>query len=554
LASLERTSLARFVLLVKKKTAESAFTKNPLPKQQRTLCRSSKESSAEAAKNPLPKQPLLGGMVDAEIHVLPKQIHASASTADGRSHTLGILMPTDSVLTVKQKLATLTEMSIARQSLYLIDDCRAGDGTVDLELSNDDILSVVQGYVVSKTRLQFAVMLGLKNDNASKFVEDLPPSAAPTLILGDRIHTGAMMYPRGVAFVPAYPELMVLTVCNHNQVRVYHRHTGALLCSMGKENFGHGDREGEFYFPWGVAVTSDSSFVVVADGINHRLQLLRLIATADSSNARLEFVRIIGTASVAGGGNGSSSCTTTTTATTTSRSTRTSNAMSACPATADVDQGGSSMSYPRGVATRMSKGCETVLVVDCGNHRLLEFGLDGTFIRAIGGAKQGRNNTAGADEGGGQRPLHQGCLNQPMDVTVLDSSDEVAVADTMNKRIAIFDCVSGDFVRAVCGRHHEEGADDEGSDEGLDTLSYFCAITTDSHNNLLTLSSNSNHLQVFSPTGELLNSRADLAAIEKDDHKAIAWSADGDSLAIANSTRHNTAIWRAPPPREHASA
>jgi hypothetical protein len=98
----------------------------------------------------------------------------------------------------------------------------------------------------------------------------------------------------------------------------------------------------------GVAVTSDSSFVIVADFGNHRVQVLRLVVGADGISAHLEFVRFFGN------GKGSAE---------------------------------GQLNYPYGVALLQSNGGqqETVLVVELENHRVSQFARDGTFIGIFAG-------------------------------------------------------------------------------------------------------------------------------------------------------------------------
>ena len=74
--------------------------------------------------------------------------------------------------------------------------------------------------------------------------------------------------------------------------------TKALICKLGKEGSWYeskGSGKGQFSQPYGVAVSADSSCVVVVESVNHRVQVLRLAIAADKSTAKLEFVRFIGT-------------------------------------------------------------------------------------------------------------------------------------------------------------------------------------------------------------------------------------------------------------------
>jgi DNA-binding beta-propeller fold protein YncE len=123
-----------------------------------------------------------------------------------------------------------------------------------------------------------------------------------------------------------------------------------------------------------------------------------------------------------------------------------------------------------GIALRCSNGRETVLVTEENNHRVSEFELEGTFIRTIGG------------EGCGP-----GQLDHPYDVTILPGSGEIAVADSFNHRISIFDGETGTFTRSIGSK----GKTEDG------TFSYPIAITADPNGNLVVLDTYTPRLQVF---------------------------------------------------------
>jgi tripartite motif-containing protein 71 len=167
-----------------------------------------------------------------------------------------------------------------------------------------------------------------------------------------------------------------------HQDQQYPHKFGVLICKFGERGGG----EGQFYNPWGVAVTS-ASFVIVVDWANHRMQVLRLVVDADGSSAHLEFVCYIGN----GGENGEGQ-----------------------------------LLYPSSVALLPGEGGgqETVLVTDDYN-RVSQFKLDSTFMRIFAG-------TGFSNSGDGQ-------FYYPCGITVLGSSGEVAVADRSNHRVQIFD-------------------------------------------------------------------------------------------------------------------
>jgi hypothetical protein len=438
-------------------------------------------------------------------------ISASVLTGDGIAYPLGELKPSDTVLSVKQKLGTLTHMLVAQQFLYLVDDTR--EGVDDLQLRNNELMSTVKDFSSLPTVLQFAVVIG-QNDNAAEMVKSLPPSAHPEFKIGDKIaeiFSDRLHDPKGVAFIPAHSELLVTATHAHHQVRVYHR-SGTLLCYIGRgleKEGAEGTEKGEFSGPWGVAVTADSTHVVVSENYNHRLQLLKLEVTAGdgyiAGSARLEFVRFIG----GKGGRG--------------------------------DGKPGSLIYPRGMALRLSEGRETVLVAEAGSTaRVSEFELDGTFVKVYG--------------------LGEGCaagqLDEPEDVAVIPSTGEVAVADSNNSRICIFDGESGSFVREFCLHDRTvigsaaplqsaapplaPGAPPQ-QEPPLLALSALCrptAITADAYGNLLVMDRDSETLKVFDADGALVCVRSDLGIRAEGEAKGITWFAAEGCLAIANAGLH----------------
>jgi DNA-binding beta-propeller fold protein YncE len=227
--------------------------------------------------------------------------------------------------------------------------------------------------------------------------------------------------------------------------------------------------------PYGLAVTSDSSFVIVAEYSNSRVQVLRLVVAADGSSAHLEFVRHISNGPGSGEGQ---------------------------------------LYYPIDVALLPGEGGghETVLVADSFNHRVSQYKLDGTFIRIFAGTGTGGSGN--------------GEFSRPYGITVLGSSGEVAVADFDNHRVQIFDR-EGNYKR----QFGSKGKEADGQ--------FFVpsALASDVHGNLLVLD-NTNRLQVFSPEGKHLCTRSDLG-VSKEGIKGIAWSdvgelaiADGDGNQI----------------------
>jgi hypothetical protein len=283
--------------------------------------------------------------------------------------------------------------------------------------------------------------------------------------------------PMDVAFVPAHPDWLLTTECRGGCIKLNNIRTGEMICTFGK----HGRGEGQFMVAWGVACTSDGSFVLVADAQSHRVQMLRLVVNADGSSAHLEFVRFIGSK---GTGEGK-------------------------------------LDTPSGVALLPSTGErqeETVLVTEQGNKRISQFSLDGAFVSVFaGGCKAGSS--------GDELAL----MECPIALTVLPLSGEVAVADNEKHRVQVFDS-SGCFKRQF-GTHGSQVDGQLHSPSGL---------ASDAHDNLLVTDS-TNRVQVFSAKGGHLCTRKDLG-LHRDFMKGAALGTDG-GLAIANSAANQVLLW-----------
>jgi DNA-binding beta-propeller fold protein YncE len=305
------------------------------------------------------------------------------------------------------------------------------------------------------------LLLLVEQADAQQVVPEL--AAEPSLVLGDGTPGDGdtqLDFPTGAAFIAAHPDWLVTTEMFGHRIKISNIRTGALVCKFGK--FGHGEEH--ISFPIGVAVTSDSSFVIVADLINNRVQVLRLVVGADGISAHLEFVRTLGS------GKGSAE---------------------------------GQLKYPTGIALLQSNGGpqETVLVAEQGNHRVSQFALDGTFVGIFAG-------TGKVGSGDGE-------FNVPQGITVLGSSGEVAVVDRDNHRVQIFDS-EGNYKRQF-GTKGEE-ADSQ--------FHHPACLASDAHGNLLVVDE-TNRLQVFDHEGKHLCTRSDLGRYETSP-KGIAWSTGGE--------------------------
>jgi DNA-binding beta-propeller fold protein YncE len=377
-------------------------------------------------------------------------IHLEVTTGEGVTVKLQ-LPPTATVLMVKQEVEI--KLGIRPREAIVF-----SGNTAHTDKLQDEV--TLDGLLVGK-EAKLELLLLVEQADAQQVAPEL--AVEPCLVLGDGTEGDddtKLNHPTGLAFIAAHPDWLVTTEQDGHRIKISNIRTGALVCKFGE----HGTGEGKLRCPMGVAVTSDSSFVLVTEYGNHRVQVLRLVVGADSISAHLEFVRSLGS------GMGSAE---------------------------------GQLNYPIGVALLQSNGGqqETVLVAEEENHRVSKFAFDGTFIGIFAGTGK---------EGSGD-----GEFKFPQGITVLGSSGEVAVTDCNNHRVQIFDS-EGKYKR----QFGTEGKEDDGQ--------LFCpsGLASDAHGNLLVVDE-TNRLQVFSPEGKHLCTRSDLG-LEVDTDKGIAWSAGGE--------------------------
>jgi DNA-binding beta-propeller fold protein YncE len=415
------------------------------------------------------------------------EVRTEVTTLDGKTykHTLP---PPSTVLALKQHLARNAGLKPQQTRLFV------DDGSREEELEEEERL----GSLRRGKGLAVMITVMVEEADAQEVVPRL--AAEADLVLGDdtRGHgTYQLHEPRGVAFVPAQPDWIVTAeFCGH-RVKISNIRTGTVICKFGER----GSEEGQFYNPWGVAVTSDSSFIIVVDKNNHSLQVLRLLMAADSRNAHLEFVRHIGNWQEPGR-----------------------MAITTMPGWPPSNyQHGKDNPIDLALLPGEGGGQETVLVSDTYSNRVLQFKLDGTFIRIFAGT-----GSEGSDGGG---------FDCPQGIAVLGVLEEVAVAvaDSRNHSVHIFDR-EGNYKRQF--GNEGEGRGGERSANGQ--LYFPSALASDAHGNLLVLD-RTTRLQVFSPEGAHLCTRNDLG-LQASSMKGIAWSDDGE-LAIADDRMNHVLIW-----------
>jgi hypothetical protein len=392
-------------------------------------------------------------------------IHLEVTTGEGVTVKLQ-LPPTATVLMVKQEVES--KLGIRPREAIVF----SGNTAHTEKLQDEETLD---GLLVGEAA-KLELLLLVEQADAQQVVPELP--AEPSLVLGDgtRGDGDTQFYsPTGASFIAAHPDWLVIAERGIHRLKISNIRTGALVCKFGEEGGG----EGQFFCPSGVAVTSDSSFVIVTDYYNHRVQVLRLVVGADGISVHLEFVRFLGN------GRGSAE---------------------------------GQLNNPYGVALLQSNGGqqETVLVTEAGNHHVSQFALDGTFI--------------GIFVGTGKKGSGDGEFVRPEGITVLGSSGEVAVADTANHRVQIFDS-EGNYKR----QFGTEGKEDDGQ------LYFPKGLASDAHGNLLVVDL-TNRLQVFDPEGKHLCTRSDLG-LHDASGKGIAWSTGGE-IAVADGNAYTVLVWR----------
>ena len=191
---------------------------------------------------------------------------------DGTEFLLGMLRPAMTILSVKQELARKSHYSPSAQCLFVIEDKRRVE---NFELMDDERILEAVRYAGSGSKLLLSLVVDVHSD-AAEFFKTLRPSATPNLEIKRR--GDPQSWPLGVAFVPAHPELLVVTAFRSNQVRVYREQV--LLCTLGREDGLREDglREDglrdenrpsqnaavKFESPFGIAVTN-SNLVIVTE-------------------------------------------------------------------------------------------------------------------------------------------------------------------------------------------------------------------------------------------------------------------------------------------------
>jgi hypothetical protein len=242
---------------------------------------------------------------------------------------------TDTVFSVKEEVETECGIAPSAARLFIHDKSRESE--LGGEETLHSLLTKQKEGDNSEKLLEMSLLV--QGPLAEDVVDAL--SNHPSRILGNGRHgheDEQLFSPCGVAFVPGAQGLLVVTVYQSNQIRVYDTTTGRLCAKMGTEQE-ESQEEGEFGCPWGVAVTADGEHVAVIEAGNERVHVLRLRVTQnsndDSFECVLEFERFFG-----------------------------------------------SIKAPKGIAIKQSVLGETILVTS--TEGISEFLLNGTLIRTFG--------------------------------------------------------------------------------------------------------------------------------------------------------------------------
>ena len=270
----------------------------------------------------------------------------------------------------------------------------------------------------------------------------------------------------GICKVPEYPNIFIITDIDTHEVFVFDITRRTVLFKIG----GTGTEDGKFRLPTGVVVTKDSTKVFVADTMNNRVQVLSLNVTKNNGeySASLNY-------SAQFGGEGT-------------------------------------LSYPRGLALTNQEP-QTVLVAESTGHKVSEW-----HVQPLGAeGSQGDYEKIDREFGTGEFSSGEvGALQEPVDVTVLSKSNNIAIADKQNNCVSVFH-YNGNFAYVLVS---------EGENDGC--FKRPCGITADSDDNLFVVDKEGHtlRLHVFSSLG------CHLQTLKLD--MWDKWNKKGDNIVNAN--------------------
>ena len=432
------------------------------------------------------------------------RILSTVTKLNGDVYELGLLQWTTTVNEIKKILATDYSMEEACLTLYNKDDVTERFMLKDSE----DLQQVYKKCINKKNKLDLDVLLSCKTNMVDWINEiegrqgELPPSLSfsiKSMIGRNRFSPNSLLRPLGISTVPAHPNLVVITCFESHQVRVYatrYSGLGGVMTIMGRKvqvpDFMSGPRigatRGDFMNPCGVVVTADSKYIIVAE---HMPSDRAVGYDDDETRGRLQVLRLTVPGRPAWGHGADLS--------------------------GPVEKqfiGEGQLNGPYRIALRnVGDGGQTVLVSELQGHQVSEWTLDGRKIRTFGTGLEGSGD---------------GELDMPCDMTVLPISGNIAIADTNNHRVSIFDGESTRFLYCF----------------GHENFTFPCAIATDAYEHIIVLDE-TNRLQIFEADGTHVCTRNDLGLSLG--RKGLEWHGDnGGRLAIANGGTNEVLFFISP--------
>jgi len=198
------------------------------------------------------------------------------------------------------------------------------------------------------------------------------------LSIGTKQHgdaDGLFNNPMGLAFDHRQGLLLVVDSFNH-RVQVFSCDDGSFVSKLGEE----GNQPGQFKYPWGLAIDHDHDRILIVDSSNNRIQSWSL--------SKQSLLSCIG----------------------------------------QYGSGDLEFYEPRGIA--IDKHHRRIIIVDRYNDRLVFLSIDLSFLCKIGGKE-------------GDQP---GEFCRPSSIAIDDDRHRIIVCDTFNHRVQVLSSIDGSFL------------------------------------------------------------------------------------------------------------
>jgi hypothetical protein len=180
--------------------------------------------------------------------------HLEVTTGGGVTAKLQ-LPPSATVLMAKQEVES--ELGIKPREAIVFSSTKAHTE----KLQDEETLASLLAGEEAKLEL----LLLVEQADAQQVVPEL--AAVPSLVLGDGTRGDGDMqlnYPTAAAFIGAHPDWLVTIEQLGHRIKISNIRTGALVGKFDE----YSEVDEQCKYPYGVAVTSDSSFVIVAKTIS----------------------------------------------------------------------------------------------------------------------------------------------------------------------------------------------------------------------------------------------------------------------------------------------